>query len=368
VRTTAANEPPERHSTISGRDPKALIRYAIAMTALAAIVLWAAYIVRDALLIVYVSVLLSIGFSPIVRIIERQKVLPVARRLPRWLAILVLYVAIIGTVAIVISLVFPPLVEQATALWQKFPDLFERAQAFLMRKGLLNQHVTMREAVAAAPGSSGDAVGKVAGAVANVAGGVFGVITILILTFYMLVDSGSLRQQALRLFPKHLRERANAASLVVMEKISAWLIGQLLLAGTIGASSAIGLWALGIPFFYVLALLSAIGEMIPIVGPILSAIPAIAVASTLGLQKVIAVIIFFLVQQQLENHILVPKIMSRQVGVSPVTVIISLLIGGALMGVVGALLAVPTAAILQVIAAEIVENDPGGQSTKTSKK
>jgi predicted PurR-regulated permease PerM len=184
----------------------------------------------------------------------------------------------------------------------------------------------------------------------------------------MLVDSGSLRQQALRLFPKHLRERANAASLVVMEKISAWLIGQLLLAGTIGASSAIGLWALGIPFFYVLALLSAIGEMIPIVGPILSAIPAIAVASTLGLQKVIAVIIFFLVQQQLENHILVPKIMSRQVGVSPVTVIISLLIGGALMGVVGALLAVPTAAILQVIAAEIVENDPGGQSTKTSKK
>jgi predicted PurR-regulated permease PerM len=108
--------------------------------------------------------------------------------------------------------------------------------------------------------------------------------------------------------------------------------------------------------------------MIPIVGPILSAIPAIAVASTLGLQKVIAVIIFFLVQQQLENHILVPKIMSRQVGVSPVTVIISLLIGGALMGVVGALLAVPTAAILQVIAAEIVENDPGGQSTKTSKK
>src|SRR5690349_17237800 len=146
VRTTAANEPPERPSTSSGRDPKALIRYAIAMTALAAIVLWAAYIVRDALLIVYVSVLLSIGFSPIVRIIERQKVLPVARRLPRWLAILVLYVAILGTVAIVISLVFPPLVEQATALWQKFPDLFERAQAFLMRKGLLNQHVTMREA------------------------------------------------------------------------------------------------------------------------------------------------------------------------------------------------------------------------------
>jgi predicted PurR-regulated permease PerM len=198
-----------------------------------------------------------------------------------------------------------------------------------MRKGLLNQHVTMGEAVAATPGGGGDAVGKVVGAVANVAGGVFGVITILILTFYMLVDSWSLREQALRLFPKHQRARVDAASRVVMEKVSAWLIGQLLLAGAIGGSSAIGLWALGIPFFYVLALLSAIGEMIPIVGPILSAIPAIAVASTLGIKKVIAVIIFFLIQQQLENHILVPKIMSRQVGVSPVTVIISLLIGGA---------------------------------------
>ena len=355
-------------TTESPEQQRALIRYAIAMTALALIVLWAAFIVRDALLIVYVSVLLSIGFSPIVRIIERQKVLPVARRLPRWLAILILYVAIIGTVAIVISLIFPPLVEQASALWKKFPELFERAQAFLMRKGILKQHVTMGEAVAATPGGGGDAVGKVAGAIANVAGGLFGVITILILTFYMLVDSWSLREQALRLFPRHQRARVDAASRVVMEKVSAWLIGQLLLAGAIGGSSAIGLWALGIPFFYVLALLSAIGEMIPIVGPILSAIPAIAVASTLGVKKVIAVIIFFLIQQQLENHILVPKIMSRQVGVSPVTVIISLLIGGALLGVVGALLAVPTAAILQVIAAEIVANEGSVETTKTSKK
>ena len=357
--TSAASEPP---------DPKALIRYAIGMTALAVIVFWVGFIVRDALLIVYVSMLLAIGFSPIVRIIERQKVLPVARRLPRWLAILILYVAILGTLAIVISLVFPPLVEQATALWKKFPELFERTQEFLMRKGVLKQHVTMGEAVAATPGGGGDAVGKVAGAVANVAGGVFGVITILILTFYMLVDSWSLRHQALQLFPKDQRQRADAASRVVMEKVSAWLTGQLLLAGAIGGSSAIGLWALGIPFFYVLALLSAIGEMIPIVGPILSAIPAIAVASTLGLQKVIAVIIFFLVQQQLENHILVPKIMSRQVGVSPVTVIISLLIGGAWLGIVGALLAVPTAAILQVIAAEIVSNDDGETTPSTSKK
>ncbi len=348
---TTRSAPKPRHN------PYALIRYAIVMTALAVIVVWCGFIVRDALLIVYVSIVLAIGFSPIVRMIERQKVLPIAKRLPRWLAILILYVAIVGSLALVIVLVFPQLVRQASALWAKLPDMFDRVQEFLISKGWLKEHLTMREAVERAPGGGGDAVGRLAGAVANVAGGLFGVVTTLILTFYMLVDSWALRTSWLRLFPKHQRARVDAASREVMVKVSAWLGGQLLLAGAIGSTSAVGLWALGIPFFYVLALLSAVGEMIPIIGPILSAIPAIAVASTVGFKKVLAVIVFFVLQQQLENHILVPKIMSRQVGVSPVTVIVSLLIGGSLLGIVGAILAVPTAAILQVIATEMMGDE-----------
>jgi predicted PurR-regulated permease PerM len=157
----------------------------------------------------------------------------------------------------------------------------------------------------------------------------------------------------------------------VTTKVSAWLGGQLFLGLIIGASSAIGLWALGVPFFYVLALISAIGELIPVVGPILSAIPALAVAATVSPQMVLFVLIFFVVQQQLENHILVPRIMSRQVGVSPVTVIIALLIGGSLAGIVGALLAVPTAAILQVVASEVLREDdeppPSRSGTKAAK-
>jgi predicted PurR-regulated permease PerM len=136
-------------------------------------------------------------------------------------------------------------------------------------------------------------------------------------------------------------------------KVSAWLGGQLVLGAIIGTSSALGLWVLGVPFFYVLALISGIGELIPVVGPILSAIPAVAVAATVSLQKALIVIIFFIVQQQVENHVLVPKIMSRQVGVSAVTVIVSLLIGGKLLGIVGAILAVPTAAIIQVLYLEL---------------
>jgi predicted PurR-regulated permease PerM len=339
-------------------ETRALIRYAIAMTVVAGIILWCAYIVRDALLIVYISGVLAIGFSPIVRIIERQRLLPVgSRRFPRWLAILILYLAILGTLALVLFLTLPPLVRQGRALWEKIPEMFERAQQVLLSKGWLKEHLSMSEAFARAPGTGGDAVAKVFGAIANVAGGVFGLVTILILTFYILVDTDNLRASMLRLFPRKQRARVDAASREVTLKVSAWLGGQLLLAGVIGATSAVGLWALGVPFFYVLALISAIGEMIPVVGPILAAIPAIAVASTVSIEKVVFVVIFFFLQQQLENHILVPKIMSRQVGVSPVTVIVALLVGGSLLGIVGAILAVPTAAILQVVAAELMTED-----------
>ena len=222
--------------------------------------------------------------------IERQRLLPIGQAAARaGSRSSILYLAILGTVALVLFLIFPPLVQQGQALWEKAPEMFERGQQFLISKGWLKEHLTMREAVERAPGTGGDAVGKVAGAVANVAGGIFGVVTILILTFYMLVDSWSLREQALLLFPRKHRARVDAASREVMVKVSAWLGGQLLLAAVIGATSAIGLWALGIPFFYVLALVSARwrddpgGRTDP-----RRRFPRIAVAATVSLQKVAA--------------------------------------------------------------------------------
>ncbi len=336
---------------------KYMVRYAIAAVALTAMLLWAAFLVRDVLLLLYVSGLLAIGFSPIVRLIERQTALPIGTRLPRWLAILVLYLFILGTLTGIGFMIFPPLVKQAHQFWDALPRMFDKAQDFLMAKGLLTEHLTLREAVERAPASrGGEAVGTVMGAVAGVVGGIFGLLTILILTFYLLVDADSLRDGMLRLFPGDSRDRVAAASRDITVKVSAWLGGQLLLGAVIGGSSAIGLWLLGIPFFYVLALISGIGELIPVVGPILAAIPAVLVAATVSVNKVLLVVGFFVVQQQLENHILVPKIMSRQVGVSAVTVIVALLIGGNLLGIVGAILAIPTAAILQVLVSEFTNS------------
>ena len=133
--------------------------------AVTAITLWAAYIVLDALLIVYVSAVLAIGFSPIVRGIERQKMLPIgSRRFPRWFAILFLYLAILGAAGFAIFLILPPLVDQAQSLWANAPQMFEKGQGFLIQKGWLKEHLTIRQAVEIAPGTGGDAVNKAASA------------------------------------------------------------------------------------------------------------------------------------------------------------------------------------------------------------
>jgi predicted PurR-regulated permease PerM len=342
-----------------GASPRSLILFAIWMTAFAVILLWALYTIRNVLLLLYISGLFAVGFSPIVRLIERQRLLPVGtRRFPRWLAILVLYVFIVGSFVAIGSLIFPPLVDQAQQLWNQKDQMFERGQAFLHERGVLRgEYLTFEEAVERAPGAARDVnvVSTVYGAVRGVVGGIIGFLTILIVTFYLLVDSWSIHKTFLRLFPPAERPRVDAMTRAITVKVSAWLGGQLFLAAIIGITSAIGLWALGIPFFYVLALIAAIGELIPVVGPIFAAVPAVAVALTVSPQKALLVVIFFLVQQQFENHILVPRVMSRQVGVSAVVVIVALLIGGNLLGIVGALLAVPTAAILQVVAMEILD-------------
>jgi predicted PurR-regulated permease PerM len=328
----------------------------IALSAVAVLALFAMYIAAHALLLIYISMLVAIGFGPLVRAIEHQKRIPVgSRRLPRWLAILVVYLAILGALTVVGMLVVPPLVEQGVELSAQLPDLVNRAQQFLVDRGLLEHQITLGEAVRQAPDASGTAVGTAATALAWTAKTLLGVVTVVVLTFYLLVESDALSAGFARLFARENRPRVVEASRKISMKVSAWLSGQLILAGTIGASAAIFLYMLGVPYFYVLALIAAFGEMIPIVGPFLSAIPAILAGLAVSPRAALYVAIFWLLQQQVENHLLVPKIMQRQVGVSPVIVITALLVGGSLLGIIGAVLAVPTAAIVQVVMQELLE-------------
>ena len=335
-------------------DARSLIRYAVVCTAIGIVVLWTLYLVRSQLFLLYVSALFATGLAPLVRMIERQRLIPIgSRRLPRVAAILVIYGAVLGTIGGIGAAVIPPMVEQGQELWKQLPTHLDTIQQRLVEWGLVGPGTSWKELLQQAPAGSGDAVTTVFAALWGFVGGLVGFISILLLTFYLLVEAQGVFNVFVRLFPYHQRRQIRQVSELVAIKVSAWLGGQMLLGFIIGVTTGIGLALMGVPYFFVLAVIAGIGEMIPMVGPLLSAIPAVAVAFTVSPGLAFGVAVFFMVQQFLENNVLVPKVMGQQVGLSAVTVIVSLAIGSELAGFVGAILAVPTAAIIQVLVEEL---------------
>jgi predicted PurR-regulated permease PerM len=313
--------------------------------------LWEA---RGALMLVYVSALIAMGFSPIVKVIERARPGSDERVVPRWLAILLVYLVIVAVFVLLGLLVVPPLVAQAASLWERAPVEFDKAQRWLLGHHMMTRRVTFEQAVANAPsGASANAVGTVLVAISSVVGGIFGLVTILILSFYFLVEASAMFDYFIRFVPTERRATVSTAARQAVVKVSAWLQAQFLLAGTMGTFVTAGMWWLGVPYFYVLALVAAIGETIPVVGPIIGGVAAVSVALSVSPKLALMCGIYFLVLHQIEANVLVPKIMEKRVGVSPVAVLIALLIGGELYGLVGAILAIPTAAILSVIVEEV---------------
>jgi predicted PurR-regulated permease PerM len=325
-----------------------MVRTVLTVAAVA-IVLAALWVARSALMLIYISAIIAMGFAPMVRVIQTGE-----RRIPRTLAILVIYLAVVGVIVMVALTVVPPLLEQAAEMWNRAPRVFSQLQSFLIRHRLLRHPVTLEEAVQNAPaGSGGSALNTVFFAIWSVVGGLFGVVTILILSFYLLVEANGLFGYMTRLVPAASRGPFVTVSREIVKKVSAWLSAQFMLAGVMGTCAAIGLGLLGLPYFYVVALIAAVGETIPIVGPIVAGVSAVAVALSVSAKLAVLVGGYFVVLHLLEANFLVPKVMERRVGVSPVTVIIALLIGGELWGILGAILAIPTAAILSAIVTEL---------------
>jgi predicted PurR-regulated permease PerM len=333
-----------------------VITRAVVMTIVGVAVAWSLYLVRDVLLTLYISGLLAIGLSPIVRRIEKRRLLKGRVRLPRWVAILSLYVGFLAAVGLILALVIPPIVGQMQELVQNLPGYAERFQKFLADRRVVTPKWSFSSIFTnlQAPGM---ALTGIFGALTGVLG-VFGkAVTILILPFYLLLESASLRNGFLALLHEDNRKRADRIMRAVTIKVGAWLGGQLLLAAIIGTTATIGFWLLGVPYFYVLGLIAAVGEMIPVVGPILAAVPAIGLAATVSPQTALFTALYCWAQQFVENNLLVPRIMERQVGVSPVTIMIALLVGSSLMGFLGAILAVPSAAIAQVLVMEHLDHE-----------
>ena len=186
---------------------------------------------------------------------------------------------------------------------------------------------------------------------------------VLILALYLTADATRIRSWAIGFVPPSRRPRASRIAGHVGTRLGGWLRGQLLLSAIIGVVVLVGLLALGVPYAVLLALVAAVGEAVPMVGPILSAIPAVLVGLTQSPTTGLLVLALYVVVQQLENHLIVPQVMERAVEIHPLAIMLALLAGSQLMGITGAILSVPVAAAFAVILDEFRHPDESNDAS-----
>jgi len=308
-------------------------------------VLAAAWTIRNILLLVYVSALFAVVLSPAIELIRRMHI--GKWRPGRGGAILVLILAGIGLVAGVGLLVLPPIYRDLHAF---AVDLPHRTAGVLARMRSLPFGMNFDPAVLEQ--HAAEAVGGAFGVFRTITGGLMGAFTCVILTAYFIVDGERTFHWVLSLLPAAQRPRISATMIRAEARVRHWLIGQAALMAILGISVAIVFGLLQIKYFYALAVIAGILNIVPIIGPLIALVLAAIIAAFDSWTKLAGVLLFFAVYQQVENAILTPRIMKLSVDLPPLAVIIALLIGGALAGVLGALIAVPTAALLAVLADE----------------
>jgi predicted PurR-regulated permease PerM len=314
------------------------------------------YTVRWALTLVYLSLMLALGISPAIAWLEKQPWFGRKRKTPRWAAVLVFYLAATVLFVALYLAVVPPFMAQAAELWEKAPAFSTKVQRWMVDHQLQRRVFTMRELLDPGTADPNAAVTTMVVAVNRVAEALLSAFTVVLLSVYFLLDGESLFRMYVRALPKESRGHWWKLSADVASKVGAWLGGQVGLCVLIGATAGLAFWLIGLPYFYVLALICGIGELIPIVGPIIAAIPCILVALTVSPNTAVITGVFLFVQQQIENNIIIPKLMKSQTGVSPLVVMVAILVGAELLGVIGALLAVPTAAVIQILVRDYLDS------------
>jgi predicted PurR-regulated permease PerM len=330
----------------------------MALVALGWVVAWFVRQVTEILLLLLVSAILATGLAPSVGLLERWR-LPGGTRLSRGVAIFVLYLALFAIIGGILSVIIVPAVAEARGFVERLPDLLVRLRDWLQ---LVREKYPWLPDLAAAVNRLPQqlaSVSRYGSAAAGVAfrflSGITAVITVLVFTFYMLLEGAEIKRAFLALFPPGERDRVSRVLERIGVKFGGWLRGQLLLSFTIAAIVTLGLSLLRIPYPFLLGIVAGVGELIPMVGPSLGAAVAILVALSQQLWQLVGTIAFYTLVMNVEPHFLVPRIMARVVGLSPLLTLVALLAGIKLMGILGGLLAVPVAAALQVIASEIAQ-------------
>lgn len=306
------------------------------------------FLIRDIVILLFVAFILMSVLSPAVDFLEKKG-------MPRFLNILFLYLLLISFLIIFIQAVADPLVKESQSFISGFPKVLEN---FLRSVKLpLSFDVNQWTSVIA------DLFGKFFGQIisaplflvkigAEVFGGIVALVSVLVITFYLLLDGAKIKKFVSLFFAIDKREKVLLAVNTIEKKLGDWLRGELVLMLAVGLLTFVGLTLLDIKFALPLAVLAGLLEIVPNIGPIFSMLPPLIIGLSESPLKALAVVVLFLFVQQSENNLLVPLIMKKAVGLHPLFIILALIIGGKLLGPAGVILAVPLAVVFWVVFVE----------------
>lgn len=321
----------------------------IVFALLMGLIAYALWFFRHTILLIYVSILFAVIFTPVVRRIERVSV---GKWHPsRGVALLILLAAIAAMLGLIFFVVLPPILHDAQGLAQDLPEQLQQLSRRIQHFPLGRKLATQLKPEALAQHFT-DILRRGVDAVSGVIGGVMDALILALLIPYFILDGQSAFEWALSLVPIANRQRLSTSLARGAHRAQRWLTGQALLMLILASLTAAVLGAMHVRYFYALALLAGLANFVPVVGPLVTVALASVAAAIDSWLKVLGVVVFYLSYQQLENAYLSPRIMQANVGLPPVVVIIALAVGGALAGVLGALVAVPTAAIIATLANE----------------
>jgi predicted PurR-regulated permease PerM len=302
----------------------------------------------------FVALFIAVSLDPAVRWMIRHGV-------RRGLAVTFVFLGVLAGLVGLIALLGPPLVEQGTRLATSFPQYIED----LSRETNFGDQFGLREKLQDLARTLPERIGANALAfVQTFLGALLAMITVIALTIYFMADLPRLRGGVARLFPASQRHRVRGTVDVVVDKVGAYMIGNLVISLFAGVASFIALALADVPYALALALVVAITDLIPLIGATLGAVicTVVAAVTTDFWPNTALVALFFLAYQQLENYVIAPRILRNAVDLSAVAVLMAGLVGASVLGLLGALMAIPIAAVIKVLGSPMLKtmHEPGG--------
>lgn len=294
------------------------------------------FLVREIILQLFVALLLMTIFDPLVNRIAKIKI-------PRSIAVLVVYILFIGILGGVVAVITPVVIDQSTKFVGALPG-------YLVNIGVTRDFSD--KVVAGFLTTVGDIPGEVLRLTYSLFSNFLNVVTVLAFAFYMLLSRNKLDDQLGIFFGEEKKKELGRLINQLEYRLGGWARGELTLMFAVGLGNYVGYLLLGVPFALPLAILAGLFEIIPIIGPIVSAVPGVIIGFGISPLMGFGVAGMAFLVQQLENYILVPKIMEKSVGVSPIVTLIAITVGAHLAGFVGVIISVPVVITLQVLASE----------------